>query len=90
MNLLQRALLLTLLLGASLQANLGNNRGIECCTEYVKHRVRLSLLMSFHETSYSCFKRAIVFSTERKLVCADPRLKWVQKAITYIKELKKK
>ncbi|XP_030060776.1 C-C motif chemokine 17 [Microcaecilia unicolor] len=89
MNHLQTALLLILLLGTLTQPNMGRN-SIECCTEYVRNRIRLTLLKSFYETPSDCPKKAVVFLTARKHICADPSMKWVRKAKVHIKKLQQK
>ncbi|XP_029466500.1 C-C motif chemokine 17 [Rhinatrema bivittatum] len=90
MNRLQMVLLLTVLLGASLHAMpaiVGVNVGLECCSGYMSKALRVTKLKSFRETSADCPRRAIVFMTESgKSACADPRMKWVQRAMKHLQK----
>ncbi|XP_068883371.1 C-C motif chemokine 14-like [Aphelocoma coerulescens] len=60
----------------------------ECCFGYVKGCLRLANLVGFYSTPRECFSPAIVFETKKGVkLCANPKEKWVQKAV---QELKKK
>nr|XP_025867590.1 C-C motif chemokine 17 [Vulpes vulpes]XP_025867591.1 C-C motif chemokine 17 [Vulpes vulpes] len=85
---LKMLLLVTLLLGASLQvthAARGTNVGRECCLEYFKGAIPISRLTRWYKTSGECPKDAIVFITvQGKSICSDPKDKRVKKAIRYL------
>ncbi|XP_032181242.1 C-C motif chemokine 17 [Mustela erminea] len=88
---LKMLLLLTLLLGASLQvlhAARGTNVGRECCLEYFKGAIPLRRLKGWYRTSRECPKEAIVLiSVQDKPICSDPKDTRVKKAVRYLKRM---
>ncbi|XP_036131964.1 C-C motif chemokine 17 [Molossus molossus] len=86
-------LLVTLLLGASLQAThaaRGTNVGRECCLEYFQGAIPTRRLVAWYRTSEDCSKRAIVFVTvQGKFICMNPDETKVKAAIKYLKNVMK-
>ncbi|XP_037672144.1 C-C motif chemokine 17 [Choloepus didactylus] len=90
---LKTLLLITLLLGASLQhgeAARATNVGRECCLEYFKGAIPSRRLVTWYKTSEECPRAAIVLVTvQGKSVCSDPKDPRVKKAVRYLKSLSK-
>uniref|UniRef100_A0A673V4L9 C-C motif chemokine n=1 Tax=Suricata suricatta TaxID=37032 RepID=A0A673V4L9_SURSU len=88
MTSLRLLLLVTLLLGASLQvthAARATNVGRECCLEYFKGAIPLRKLTGWYKTSGECPKKAIVFVTiHGKSICSDPKDARVKKTVKYL------
>ncbi|NXW77707.1 CCL14 protein, partial [Hirundo rustica] len=60
----------------------------ECCFDYVKGAIRLDNIVDFYSTPKECFLPAIVFETKKGgKVCANPKEKWVKRAIQKRKSL---
>ncbi|XP_036866682.1 C-C motif chemokine 17 isoform X2 [Manis javanica] len=83
-------LLVTLVLGASLQdthAARATNVGRECCLEYFRGAIPFRKLATWHRTSAECPKEAIVFVTVHgKSICSDPKDMRVKKAVRYLRD----
>ncbi|NXI66280.1 CCL14 protein, partial [Anseranas semipalmata] len=61
----------------------------ECCFEYVKSAVRSDVLKDFYETPRECFFPGIVFETRNGTkICANPKMRWVEKAIGKLQKRK--
>ncbi|XP_077607538.1 C-C motif chemokine 17 [Crocuta crocuta] len=88
---LRMLLLVTLLLGASLQlthAARATNVGRECCLEYFKGAIPLRRLTGWYKTSAECPKDAIVFLTlHGKSICSNPKDARVKKTISYLQRV---
>ncbi|ELK38448.1 C-C motif chemokine 17 [Myotis davidii] len=86
-------LLLTLLLGASLQvarAARGINVGRECCVEYFKGAIPVRRVVRWYRTSEECPRAAVVFVTvQGRSICANPKETTVKKAIKYLRAIMK-
>uniref|UniRef100_G3WR43 Chemokine interleukin-8-like domain-containing protein n=2 Tax=Sarcophilus harrisii TaxID=9305 RepID=G3WR43_SARHA len=86
---LKMSLLVVLFLGIFLQHSNSARApklGQDCCNTYVKGAIPLPKLESWSKTSTFCRKEAIVFVTlQKKYICADPKKKWVNNAINYLK-----
>ncbi|ELK15417.1 C-C motif chemokine 17 [Pteropus alecto] len=88
---LKMLLLVTLLLGSSLQdthAARATNVGRECCRQYFEGVIPIRKLVTWYKTSEDCTKEAIVFVTVRgKNICADPKNMKVKKAVKYLQRI---
>ncbi|KAM5296768.1 C-C motif chemokine 17 [Glossophaga mutica] len=86
-------LLVTLLLGASLQdarAARGTNVGRECCLEYFKGAVPVGRVVAWYQTSDDCPKNAVVFVTlQGRSICKNPEESRVKKATKLLRKIKK-
>ncbi|XP_036897594.1 C-C motif chemokine 17 [Sturnira hondurensis] len=86
-------LLVTLLLGASLQdahAARGTNVGRECCLEYFKGAVPVSRVVTWYHTPEECPKNAIVFVTRQgRYICMNPEDTKVKKAMKHLRKIMK-
>ncbi|NWV40698.1 CCL14 protein, partial [Grantiella picta] len=61
----------------------------ECCFDYIKRPLRLANLLDFYSTARECFSPAIVFETqEGHKICANPKDKWVKRAVGKLQENK--
>ncbi|XP_054426251.1 C-C motif chemokine 17 [Pteronotus mesoamericanus] len=87
---LKMLLLVTLLLGASLQdarAARGTNVGRECCLEYFNGAIPVGRVVSWYQTSDECPKNAVVFvTTQGKSICMNPQDPWVKKAVKHLRK----
>ncbi|XP_019522357.1 PREDICTED: C-C motif chemokine 17 isoform X1 [Hipposideros armiger] len=90
---LKMLLLVTLLLGASLQdthAARATNVGRECCQEYFKGAIPVKRLKTWYKTSAECPMRAVVLVTVLgRSICTNPDDLRVRKAIKYLKNTMK-
>ncbi|XP_054567182.1 C-C motif chemokine 17 isoform X3 [Eptesicus fuscus] len=84
-------LLLTLLLGASLQdarAARGIHVGRECCVEYFKGAIPVRRVVRWYRTSEECPRAAFVFVTvQGRSICANPKEAMVKKAVKYLRSI---
>nr|XP_055048863.1 C-C motif chemokine 4-like [Misgurnus anguillicaudatus] len=55
-----------------------------CCYKFSNAQIPLKLVKSFYRTDSSCPKPAIVFQTEKKMICVDPETSWVSKHIAKV------
>ncbi|XP_065147678.1 C-C motif chemokine 4-like [Paramisgurnus dabryanus] len=55
-----------------------------CCYEFSNAAIPLKLVKSFYRTSSKCSKPAIVFETDKRLICVDPETSWVSKHIAKV------
>ncbi|XP_016061946.1 PREDICTED: C-C motif chemokine 17 [Miniopterus natalensis] len=85
---LKMLLLVTLLLGASLQdtrAARGTGVGLECCQEYFHGIIPIRKLVRWYRTSEECSRAAIVFVTvQGKYICVDPKDTKVKRTVKYL------
>ncbi|XP_064191989.1 uncharacterized protein LOC135255141 isoform X5 [Anguilla rostrata] len=75
------ALLIVMLLGSLelVSSDKDSWVGADCCTRYERKRIPLPMVVSWHETSSSCAKAAVVFVTKRGTrICVDPTHDWVR------------
>ncbi|XP_035273437.1 C-C motif chemokine 3-like 1 isoform X2 [Anguilla anguilla] len=81
------ALLIVVLLGSLelVSSDKDSGVGADCCTRYERKRIPLSMVVSWHETSSSCAKAAVVFVTKRgKHICVNPSEGWVRSHMTQV------
>ncbi|XP_035279698.1 C-C motif chemokine 26-like [Anguilla anguilla] len=78
----------TLLLVLTAVVSLGETGPVRCCLSYSEKAIPVSLLQQFHRQDIrtSCNIDAVVFITVKgRKICANPKDKWVQEAMEYIK-----
>ncbi|XP_035273441.1 C-C motif chemokine 3-like [Anguilla anguilla] len=65
---------------------LGINTGSNCCPDIKKGpKIPLAMVVSYHKTSSSCAKAAVVFVTKRKRrICVNPSEEWVRSHMTHV------
>nr|XP_055049070.1 C-C motif chemokine 13-like [Misgurnus anguillicaudatus] len=55
-----------------------------CCFKFSNAQIPLKLVKSFYRTDSSCPKPAIVFETDKRKICVDPKTSWVSKHIAKV------
>ncbi|XP_035273434.1 C-C motif chemokine 17-like [Anguilla anguilla] len=81
------ALLIVMLLGSLelVSSDKDSWVGADCCTRYERKRIPLPMVVSWHETSSSCAKAAVVFVTELgRRLCLNPSEGWVRSHMTQV------
>ncbi|XP_065129663.2 C-C motif chemokine 4-like [Paramisgurnus dabryanus] len=55
-----------------------------CCVKFSNAQIPLKLVKSYYKTDSSCSKPAIVFQTDKRLICVDPETSWVSNHIAKV------
>ncbi|XP_065147676.2 uncharacterized protein [Paramisgurnus dabryanus] len=48
-----------------------------CCAKFSNAKIPLKRVKSYYRTASSCSKPAIVFETDKRIICVDPETSWV-------------
>ncbi|XP_065147674.1 C-C motif chemokine 2-like isoform X4 [Paramisgurnus dabryanus] len=56
----------------------------KCCVKFSNAMIPLRLVKSYYRTDSSCPKPAIVFETDKRLICVDPETSWVNHHIAKV------
>ncbi|XP_065147672.1 C-C motif chemokine 2-like isoform X2 [Paramisgurnus dabryanus] len=59
----------------------------KCCVKFSNAMIPLRLVKSYYRTDSSCPKPAIVFQTDKRVVCVDPETSWVSNHIAKIDKI---
>ncbi|XP_051554212.1 C-C motif chemokine 5 [Myxocyprinus asiaticus] len=82
----------TLLLLLCVWVTLSQSSPLRCCTKYSSHQLPLLRLKDFtlQDATMICNIEAVIFTTvKNRQICANPEDQWVQKAISYIQNIRK-
>ncbi|XP_065148344.1 uncharacterized protein [Paramisgurnus dabryanus] len=79
--------LMVLVIFCSLQLTLSAPVALDnsiCCFKFSNAQIPLKLVKSYYWTDSSCPKPAIVFETDKRRICVDPKTSWVSNHITEV------
>ncbi|GAA6215215.1 C-C motif chemokine 20-like [Lates japonicus] len=71
---------------------IGNTQSASCCMRYTRRPLPFRRMIGYNiqTINNSCDINAIIFHLPGKFVCADPSMKWTQRGMKFVDEMRNK